>query len=260
VEVSRQPPGNTERVATQDAPVKGLSPDALSFFTTSSEIVDHGPIVVNITIVLKNLIVCSLGVISAAKNADRPTPRAVHVIGESGVATTVLHPLRLEILSKLSEPDSAAGLALRMGMPRQHVNCHIRRLEEQGLVNVVGERRVINFLKRLVQAVGRSCVISPADPDRIEDAASTAYLVAVLSQMVQEVTALQHKPGQPDMVGRTPALRADVRFRSRKAQNEFATELGEEVARPVAKYHVPRASKGRLLRILASAHPVPTYK
>ena len=192
-------------------------------------------------------------------------PTAVHVIDEGGVATAALHPLRLEILSKLSEPESAAGLARRIGMPRQHVNYHIRRLEEQGLVSVVGERRVRNCLERLVQAVGCSYVISPAalgelaaDPDRIEDAASVAYLVAVLSQMVQEVTALQHKPGQPDRAARTLALRADIRFRSQKTQDEFATELRKEVARLVAKYHVPRASKGRLLRVLASAYPVPS--
>ena len=191
---------------------------------------------------------------------------AVHVIDGGGAATAALHPLRLEILRELAEPESAAGLARRIGMPRQQVNYHIRQLEEQGLVELVGERRVRNCIERLVQAVGRSFVISPAalgelaaDPARIEDEGSAAYLVAVVSEMVQEVGGLQHGPGQPDKDVRTLALRADIRFRSQQAQNAFAAELTEELARLVAKYHVPRASRGRLFRVLASAYPVPPH-
>ena len=193
--------------------------------------------------------------------------RAVQVIDEGGVATAVLHPLRLEILGELSEPESAAGLARRIGMPRQQVNYHIRQLEERGLVKLVGERRVRNCLERLVQAVGRSYVISPAtlgelaaDPERIDDAASAAYLLAVASQIVQDVAALQDRPDQRDKEARTLALGADIRFRTQKAQNEFAAELTQEMARLVAKYDAPRASKGPLLRVHASAYPVARTK
>ena len=193
-----------------------------------------------------------------------PMTTAVHVIDGSGAATAALHPLRLEILGELAEPESAAGLARRIGVPRQQVNYHIRRLEEQGLVKLVGERRVRNCIERLVRSVGRSYVISPAalgglaaDPARIEDEASAAYLVAVVSQMVQEVAGLQPGPDHPDKDVRTLALRADIRFRSKAAQKAFSAELREEVTRLVTKYHAPRASKGRLFRVLASAYPVP---
>ena len=191
---------------------------------------------------------------------------AVHVIDGGGAATAALHPLRLEILKELAEPESAAGLARRIGVPRQQVNYHIRRLEEQGLVKLVGERRVRNCIERLVQAVGRSYVISPAalgglaaDPAQIEDEGSAAYLMAVVSQMVQEVAGLQHGPDQPDEDVRTLALRADIRFRSQQAQKAFSAELTEEVGLLVAKYHVTRASRGRLFRVVASAYPVPPH-
>ena len=194
-----------------------------------------------------------------------PMTTAVHVIDRGGAATAALHPLRLEILRGLAEPESAAGLARRIGMPRQQVNYHIRQLEEQGLVELVGERKVRNCIERLVQAVGRSYVISPAalgglaaDPARIEDEGSPAYLMAVVSQMVQEVAGLQHGAGQPDKDVRTLALRADIRFRSQQAQNAFAAELTEEVTRLVTNYHAARASRGRLFRVLASAYPVPS--
>ncbi len=189
---------------------------------------------------------------------------AVHVIDEGGAATSALHPLRLEILSELTEPESAAGLARRMGVPRQQVNYHVRQLEEQGLVQLVGERRVRNCVERLVQAVGRSYMISPAalgalgaDPERIEDKASAGYLLAVASQMIQDLAGLQRRSGQGDPDALTLALRTDIRFKSREAQTAFAAELAEEVARLVAKYHSERASKGRLFRVHASAYAVP---
>ena len=194
-----------------------------------------------------------------------PMTTAVYIINEGGVATSALHPVRLKILSELKEPESAAGLARRIGIPRQQVNYHIRQLEDQGLVKLVGERRVRNCIERLVQAVGRSYVISPAalgelaaDPDRIDDEASPAYLVAVMSQMIQEVAGLQHEAGQHDKDPRTLALRATIRFRSQEAQNAFAAELTEEMARLVTKYHVPRASRRRIFRVLASAYPIPS--
>jgi len=175
-----------------------------------------------------------------------------------------LHPIRLEILGELSEPDSAAGLARRIGMPRQQVNYHVRQLEDQGLVELVGERRVRNCVERLVQAVGRSYVVNPAalgrlaaDPAQIGDEDSVAYLVASVSQIVEEVAELQPRSGKPDKDVRTLALRADIRFRSREARRAFATELTEEIARLVGKYHAPRASKGRSYRLLAGAYPVP---
>ena len=191
---------------------------------------------------------------------------AVYVIDEGGVAAAALHPLRLEILSELGEPDSAAGLARRIGIPRQQVNYHIRQLEEKGLVKLVGERKVRNCIERLVQAVSYSYVISPAalgelaaDPEQIEDETSPAYLMAALSEVVQDVAGLQHRPGSLEKDAGTLGLQADIRFRSQQAQKAFAAELTEELARLVSKYHVPRASKGRRFRGLVSAYPAPPH-
>ncbi len=189
---------------------------------------------------------------------------AVHVIEEYGAVTAALHPLRLEILHELAEPDSAAGLARRIGMTRQQVNYHIRRLEEQGLVLLVGERRVRNCVERLVQAVSRSYLISPralgelrADPEQIADKASAGYLMAVASQMIQELAVLPPRTGGADEEGPTVTLPAEISFESRESQAAFVVELADEVARLVEKYHDPRASDGRRFRMVASAYPLP---
>ncbi len=237
------------------------------FYTAPSGIVVQEPIVATLTIVLTIYLFYLFGCSLSFRNTGWPMSKAVYVIDEGAVATAALHPLRLEILSQLSEPESAAGLARRIGMPRQQVNYHIRQLEDQGLVKLVGERRVRNCLERLVQAVGRSYVISPAalgsiaaDPERIEDVGSADYLVALVSQIVQDVAILQREPAQRGKDVRTLALRADIGFRSQKAQNEFANELAEDVARLVEKYHAPRASKERRLRVFAGAFSTPHDK
>jgi DNA-binding transcriptional ArsR family regulator len=187
---------------------------------------------------------------------------AVHIIVEGGAATAALHPLRREILGELAEPDSAAGLARRMSIPRQQVNYHIRQLEVQGLVKSVGERRARNCIERLVQAVGRSYMISPAalgglaaNPEQIEDQTSDSYLLAVLSQVMQEVAGLHRGQGPRGEKLRTSALQADVHFESRKAEEAFMEELAAEMSRLVDKYQLAGSSEGRTLRLVVGTYP-----
>jgi hypothetical protein len=106
-------------------------------------------------------------------------------------------PLSLRYSARLLSPSGPQVWRGGSGIPRQQVNYHVRKLEEQGLVKPGGERRVRNCIERLVQAVGRSYVISPAtlgglaaDPARMEDETSAAYLLAVGSQMIQDVAGL----------------------------------------------------------------------
>src|SRR5690606_24728337 len=65
----------------------------------------------------------------------------IHVIDDPAAAAAVLDPLRSRLLWELREPASAAVLAGRVGLPRQKVNYHLRKLESHGLVKPAGERR-----------------------------------------------------------------------------------------------------------------------
>ncbi len=188
----------------------------------------------------------------------------VHVIEDPDRAAAVLHPLRLRILTELSEPDSAAGLARRLGLPRQQLNYHLRQLEEQELVEAVGEQKKRGCTERLVRAVARSYLISPStlgalaiDPAQVHDHVSSAYLVAVAAQAIREVAALRHRADRANKRLPTLTLRADVRFASPETQHAFAQELSQEVARLVAKYHDEAAAGGRRFRVIAGAYPAP---
>ncbi|HEU5262873.1 MAG TPA: helix-turn-helix domain-containing protein [Gemmatimonadales bacterium] len=192
------------------------------------------------------------------------TSAAVHVIDDADRAATVLHPLRLRILAELDRPDSAAGLARRLGLPRQKLNYHLRQLERQGLVEAVGQQQKRGCTERLLRAVAQSYLISPAtlgdlavDPARVQDHVSSAYLVAVAAQVIREVAALRDRAQRANKGVPTLTLQADVRFASAKAQHAFAQELSRQVARLVAKYHDDRASGGRRFRFVAGAYPAP---
>jgi DNA-binding transcriptional ArsR family regulator len=191
-------------------------------------------------------------------------PPSVHVIDDPAAATLALHPIRQRILGELDQPDSAAGLARRLGLPRQKLNYHLRQLEHEGLVEMVEERKKRNCTERLVRAVARSYVISPStlgglavDPAAVRDQASSAYLVAVAARVIRDVASLRTRAAKAGKRLATLTLNTEVRFASAAAQQAFAEELTEAVAALVAKYHDETSAGGRRFRIVAGAHPMP---
>ena len=188
----------------------------------------------------------------------------VYLIEDADAATSALNPIRRRILSELGEPNSAAGIARRFGVPRQRINYHVRQLTEEGLVEVVGERKKRNCTERLVRAVAQSYLISPAalgrlaiNPARVRDRASSAYLIAVAAQVIREVGGLRHRADHADKQVPTLTMQADVRFASPDTQHAFAEELSQQLACLVAKYHDEEMPDGRTFRVLAGAYPAP---
>ena len=196
---------------------------------------------------------------------DPMTTPALQVIRRSEPAAAVLDPVRQQLLAHLAEPDSAAGLARRLRLPRQRINYHLRALEAAGLVELVEERRKGNCFERVVRATARSFVISPEalgvlgpGPDASADRLSSAYLVAAAGRVIRDVGALEAQARSEGKRIATLTLDAEVRFASAERRAEFARELTEAVARLAAKYHDERASGGRRFRLLAAVHPTPT--
>jgi len=186
------------------------------------------------------------------------------VVDQAAPAASLLDPIRLRILRELDQPDSASGLARRMGLPRQKLNYHLRLLEGDGLVELVEERKKRNCTERVVRAVARSYLISPAalgslaaDPERIADRTSSAYLVATAARAITEVAGQRERANQAGKKLPTLTLHADVRFATAATQHAFAEELARAVGRLVAKYHDDTAPRGRTFRLMAGAWPAP---
>lgn len=170
--------------------------------------------------------------------------------------------MRTAILEALAEPDTAANVARRLNVARQNVNYHLKLLEQEGLVELVEERRKGNCVERLVRSTQRSWLLGAqelgqlaegplASPDRF----SSAFLIAVAARTLREVSTLR---GEADAVNRklaTFTLDTEVRFRNARERTAFVDELGEALAALVAKYHDAEAPGGRVFRVLTAAHP-----
>jgi DNA-binding transcriptional ArsR family regulator len=192
---------------------------------------------------------------------------ALEVIRSPHAAAAALDPTRQRLLAQLAEPDSAAGLARRLSLPRQRINYHLRQLERAGLVELVEERRKGNCLERVVRATARAFIISPealgaVGPTRATagDRLSAAYLIAAAGRAIQDVASLQDRAREEGKRLATLTLEADIRFASADSRAAFAEELADAVARLAAKYNDQRASGGRGFRLFAAVHPMPAER
>lgn len=189
----------------------------------------------------------------------------IEVVHGAERAAALLDPVRLRILEGLAEPDSGAGVARRLGLPRQRVNYHLKELERHDLVRFVEERRKGNCVERIVRATARSYVVSPdvlgslgANPANVQDRFSLGYLVAVSARSINELAILRARSDRAGKKVATLTLDTEVRFANAASRRSFSEELAAEVARLVAKYHDEKTPDGRSFRLLVGAYPTIT--
>lgn len=188
----------------------------------------------------------------------------VEVIEDPAAATVALEPVRSRLLSELAEPASAAALALRLGIPRQKVNYHLRTLEAHGLVRVAEERQWGGLTERLLVASAASYIVSPGalgpvgtDPGRRADRLSASYLIALAARIVREVGALLRRSGEIGKRLPTLSIDTEIRFRSAAERAAFSSELAGAITSLAARYHDASAPGGRSHRLIVVAHPLP---
>lgn len=178
---------------------------------------------------------------------------SIHIIHEAERASIALHPVRLQILEHLGEPASPAALSRILGIPRQHLNYHMRELEAAGLVEMVEEKKRGSATERVYRSSARSFVIGPkamgkmrANPDD-HDRFSSEYLIAVGSRLIEDAGDLRERAAVPAL-----ALETEIRFASPGARSAFARELTAAVSRLAATYD---QEDGEAFRVLIAAHP-----
>jgi len=187
---------------------------------------------------------------------------AVGVVADREGLAAILSPLKRRMLECLDRPDSASGLSRRLGIPRQKINYHLRKLEEAGLVELVEQKMRRGCLERIVRVTARAFVVSPefleglaADPETIADRYSSAYLVAAAARMVRQVADQREKSEKAGQRLATFTIESEIAFQSPADFNAFTRELAEEVARLSSKYDRSHIGSGRPFRVLVGAHP-----
>lgn len=191
---------------------------------------------------------------------------AMHVLSDAARVAAALSPPRRRLLDLLAaEPDSAAGLARRLDLPRQRVNYHLRELERSGLVELVDQRRRRGLMERRLRPTARAFVVDPAllaapgtgaePPGRRRDRFSSAYAVAAAARVIRDVAVLRERALAADQRLATLTLETEIAFASPRDLRSFADELQAAVAELVARYHRPG---GRRHRLVAASHPIIT--
>ncbi len=188
--------------------------------------------------------------------------RMVEVVSDAGRAGALLDPVRLRLVESLDDPgDSAAGLARRLGLPRQKVNYHLRELEKLGLVELIDERRKGNCIERIVRRKASTYIVDPAllgrvgaDPARSGDRFSATFLASVGARIVRELSELIRRSSRAGKQLSTLTIDSEVRFASAKKQAEFGEELSRRLGELVSEYHNESAPGGRTFRVIACAY------
>ncbi len=172
------------------------------------------------------------------------TTESLHIISDPAQAATALSDLRLRLLAGLRTPNSAAGLAASLGLPRQKVNYHVRKLEASGLIRKVGERQARGFTEALMQSRAAAFVVDPdamgpvnTNSRAIKDRTSSAFLASAAAGVVRDVAKLRRQADASGQRTATLGMEAEVRFRTPEVAKEFSEALTSSVAALIATYH-----------------------
>jgi len=204
-----------------------------------------------------------------------PAPTAVpaapwDLVAEMPRATALLHPLRLRILEALREPDSAAGLARRLRLPRQKVNYHVRELARTHFLERAGQRRRRNMVERRFRTTARGYILSPELLGRLglpreqaEDAFSAAALLGLLSLGQAELGRASRTAAAAGKRLATLSLSSELRFESAEQRARFAAELRRVAVETIGRHASPYTrddgspAPGRPYRLVLGCYPIP---
>lgn len=188
----------------------------------------------------------------------------VAVLDDLERASALLDPDRRRLVAALREaPDSASGLARRLGDSRQRLNHHLRALESAGLVELHEERRRGNCTERVLRVVARRFVLDPLAleglPDETAGAGdrfSATWLVALAARTIRELADLRERARTESKRLATASLDTEVRLRGPAAMVAFTEDLTRAVAEVVAR-HDAAGADSRPFRVVAGSYPAP---
>ena len=181
-------------------------------------------------------------------------------------ATALLKPRRIELLQRLDQPRTCGELAAEFGDTAQAIYYHIKALEQAGLVEKVGERRVRGTVEGRYQARARSYWLAPqlvgqiGGPRATHDQTSLRYLLSLAEEVQADVGRLAQKveAGQtvPSLSLAANIYLPDGDRRAAFLQDVQATieRLARDYGRPADEAEAP-AQPGQDFRLALACYP-----
>src|SRR5690349_14902323 len=178
-------------------------------------------------------------------------------------AAAALSPFRLGLLKGLEQPESASGLARRLGLPRQQVNYHLRELERGGFIEMSEARQRRGCTERIMRLTSRVSFpradeAAPAEmrADQEGHGFASAYLIAAASAVASEVAELRTRADTEGKRLVTTTLQSEIRFPTPDDYRAFVEGLTAAVTRPVARHAAPDDPRSRAHRLTIALNPV----
>jgi DNA-binding transcriptional ArsR family regulator len=189
--------------------------------------------------------------------------RDVELIREPERVAVLVDPDRQRLVAALREsPDSAVGLARRLGDSRQRLNYHLRLLEEAGVVELAEERPRRGVRERVMRVVAERFVVDPSALGELApelagaDRFSATYLVALASRAIRELADLLGRARSTGKRLATAGLSTEVTLAEPADFDAFVEDLSRAVGEVVARHHM-EGGGGRTFRVLAGTYPAP---
>jgi DNA-binding transcriptional ArsR family regulator len=189
-----------------------------------------------------------------------PMDETLAMLDDAGTARVALSPLRRELLARLREPASAAGLAEALGVPRQKIGYHLRVLEKAGLIGAVSTRKRRGFTETLFEARSGAWLIDPmllapagADAAGKQDRFAAAHLVRTAAGIVRDVSRMQEAAADEGSRLLTFTVEADVAFARPSDIECFAARVADALAAIAADFASP--GEARRYRVTIAGHP-----
>jgi DNA-binding transcriptional ArsR family regulator len=183
------------------------------------------------------------------------------VIDSPEQLVAIAHPTRLRVLDALRAPDSAAGVARRLGEPRQRINHHVKELAKAGLLASAGERRTGNFVEQLYRSVAGTFTISPrltwADRARADALASQVALERLVEfgeRLQRDAATLLDRAAFEGEHIASAAVETTVHFPDAAARAAFLEEYLQLVTALVERH---ASARGPGYTVGLAVHPTP---
>lgn len=186
---------------------------------------------------------------------------SVSSVPDAKAAAHLLDPMRAQILALAREPMSASQVAEKLGLPRQRVNYHVRKLAAAKLLREAGRRERRNLTEVLYVAATPHFLVDPAalgglapDPAAIADKGSGDHLLALAARTQSEVRRASAEADEGGRKLAVIALDMEVKLAGAAERDAFAKALQEAVAAVAARFGSPR---GQAHRLVAGCYPEP---
>lgn len=161
------------------------------------------------------------------------------LISDPDLVVEHLGAFRRTLLSMLDEPDSATGLARRLGTTRQKVNYHLRTLEGAGFVELVETRQRRGLEERIVRRSVDSLVVDPlafalGGLDDLDAAGVVGVVTTATDNIRHAATVARSAAGRGENLA-AAALDTEVTVASPAAFRDLQREIAEVIARHDSK-------------------------